>query len=150
MISDDSRDSDLTDPQKPPGDTRDWEEILAEAHPLVREYIAMLKRRIVDLEVENSRLNPLRTWPSKATGDLTPPPQSPVPEHKPDRLVEIRKKYRISRMGSFGNRDDLQDETDVIVFVEFEPGWEPQSRSLDELESDLFDIFHRHIHVRRF
>ena len=68
----------------------------------------------------------------------------PIPEA---RLVEFCRKWRVAEFSHFGSilRDDFRPESDVDVFVAFEPGCSPALEEWLDVRDELGDIFGREI-----
>jgi uncharacterized protein len=65
-------------------------------------------------------------------------------------LETLCRKYRIRELAVFGSvaREEAREDSDVDVFVEFEPGYHPGLRWFD-LEDDLHALLGRRVDLSR-
>lgn len=71
-------------------------------------------------------------------------------EISPERLAAICRRYRIIELAVFGSaaRGGLSPDSDVDIFLEFEPGAHP-GLGFFELEDELSALFGRHVDLGR-
>jgi predicted nucleotidyltransferase len=63
------------------------------------------------------------------------------------QIAEFCQKHHIRKLSFFGSvlRDDFRPDSDIDVLVEFESGYEPNLRSLLNMERELRVIFRREV-----
>ncbi len=140
---------------EPPEKGELWEKSLERTPAVVRDYIARLQRRILELEEElSNRPEGIAVRVNSNLPDCifsTNGKSGGIPTVDQKMIDSLCKRYRIRRLGTFGNEVNEKAENKIlIVFVEFEPNVDQGKINWPDLGEELQTLFRRPVNVRLF
>ncbi len=64
-----------------------------------------------------------------------------------EKIAAFCHQWQVTELALFGSvlRDDFRDDSDIDVMVQFHPDAHPTFSTLDQMEAELKNIFHRDI-----